>query len=87
MNKFDAFEVHPVIDLFDNGGEYLGMEVLDESEIGMLDENDNPIVPAGWSVYGHMMNRGIECIANCPTQEIAEYIKEALNPTYLRENK
>ena len=74
MDRFDAFEMHPVRE----GVGKDGSRYYDQCE------EDDPELKY-WSVYGHHKHEGdyfpkggLECLADCPTKEIALTVKEAL---------
>lgn len=61
--KYDAFEVHPVAEYTGKDGQTY-CEVCEESEAHF------------WSVYGHLPEGGIECLADYRTREFAEEIQQ-----------
>ena len=68
---WDGFELHPVTrHRGSNGIEYF--EVC---------EPDDPNLYC-WSVYAHLKQGGVECIADCFIKEDAEFIYEALVAHY-----
>lgn len=61
--KFNEYEVHPVIE-------------YEQGHFETTDEDDPNI--AYWSVYGHLPEGGIDCIADCIYRKDAELLQEAL---------
>jgi hypothetical protein len=64
---YDEVEVHPVLHLETPGGEMF-FEVC---------ERDDPDIHC-WSVYLHLRVGGVECIADCPTEDIANMVAWAV---------
>jgi hypothetical protein len=64
--EYDAVEVHPV-----------AREVIDGVECFEQCDRDFPDIHY-WSVYLHMKEGGISCIADCPTEEVANFIADAV---------
>ena len=73
-SKFDAFEVHPVKKV--DGGES-PYDCFEECE------EEDPELHA-WAVYGHVPDKGPECLADCPSKETAELVKAALEIACLK---
>ncbi len=69
--KFDAFEVHPVKKVDGGDSPYDCFE--------QCEENDPELY--AWAVYGHVPDKGLECLADCPSKETAELVKTALETT------
>ena len=67
LTEYDAVEMHPV------AREILadGMELFEQCE------RDSPDLHC-WSVYLHMKEGGISCIADCPNEETALFIAGAV---------
>lgn len=61
---FDAFEVHGVKDLWKE------MDV--PTEQGTCFEQCDDSEASMWSVYIHIPDNGVECIADCSSRELAE---------------
>ncbi len=78
MSKFDAFEMRPMRRWIDTDSTEV-FEAMDESEIGAPDENENPIEPYCWTVFGHLHGGGCDSIADCPTRGMAELVYSALS--------
>lgn len=78
LSKYISFEVHPVLAL-DQFGHIIGPEAFKRVAAVELEQcsEDDPDIYC-WSVYGRILNAGIECIADCPTKELAESIVSAL---------
>lgn len=79
LEGFDAFEVHPVA--------YLPLrpkdigKVCKREAVEICEEEDADF----WSVYGHLQEGGVRCLADCATKEDAEYIRAALESAAGRE--
>jgi hypothetical protein len=71
LKKFDAFEVHPVCEV---NPHFTG-------EVKRTYEICDPEDAETWSVYGHLIKGGIDCLCDCPTKEIAEVIYTVLEST------
>ena len=67
-NRFGAFEVHPVKKVDGGDSPYDCFE--------QCEENDPEL--CAWAVYGHVPDKGLECLADCPSKETAELVKTAL---------
>lgn len=72
--RFDNYEIHPVVALDKDN-----QPTKDESKIVGYDQcaDDDPDLFM-WSVYGHLPEGGIECIADCASKEDAELIHDGL---------
>lgn len=70
--KFDAVEVHPMVQL--PGG---SLEPTEHSD---------PKIHS-WSVFLHLKKGGRESVANCPTEEMANTVADALEGHYRLPNK
>lgn len=72
--RFDNYEIHPVIGL-----DKENQPTKDETKIVAYDQcaEDDPDLFM-WSVYGHLPEGGIECIADCASKEDAELIYAGL---------
>lgn len=68
--RFDNYQVHPVVALDKDN-----QPTKDEANIVGYDQcaEDDPDLFM-WSVYGHLPEGGIECIADCTSKEDAELI-------------
>lgn len=68
--RFDNYEIHPVVALNKDS-----QPTKDESKIVGYDQcaEDDPDLFM-WSVYGHLPQGGIECIADCANKEDVELI-------------
>lgn len=66
LTEYDAVEMHPV-----------AREIRDGMELFEQCEPDSPDLHC-WSVYLHMKEGGITCIADCPTEEIALFVADAV---------
>jgi hypothetical protein len=64
---YDAVEMNPV-----RGSDEEGYEPCDD--------NDPDIVM--WSVYLHLKEGGVECVADCPDEDTATFIAGALERAY-----
>jgi len=79
LEGFDAFEVHSVA--------YLPLHPKDirtvckRDAVEICEEEDADF----WSVYGHLPEGGVRCLAGCDSREDAEYIKAALESVTGRE--
>lgn len=73
---FDYVEVHPVKEekdyILDNG---------EISELGSFYEQCEEHEAEMWSIYIHMPENGIECIADCDTKETANALADMLLKT------
>jgi hypothetical protein len=67
LSLYDAIEVSPV-----TGADEIGYEVCGE---------DEPDI-AMWSVYLHLKEGGVECIADCATKHDAYFIAQALHTAF-----
>jgi hypothetical protein len=66
LTEYDAVEMHPVARETRNG-----MELFEQCD------RDSPDLHC-WSVYLHMKEGGISCIADCPNEEIALFVAGAV---------
>lgn len=66
LTEYDNVEMHPV-----------AREIRDGMELFEQCERDSPDLHC-WSVYLHMKEGGITCIADCPTEEIALFVAGAV---------
>lgn len=71
---FDNYQIHPVVALDKDG-----QPTKDESKIVGYDQcaEDDPDLFM-WSVYGHLPQGGIECIADCVNEDAAKLIHAGL---------
>ncbi|MEC4685404.1 MAG: hypothetical protein VST71_06705 [Nitrospirota bacterium] len=72
LERFDAFEVHPVAYLPLHPKDMVA--VCKREAVEICEEEDADF----WSVYGHLPEGGVRCLADCDSKEGAEYIKAAL---------
>lgn len=74
LQRFDNYEIHPVVALDKDN-----RPTKDEAKIVGYDQcaEDDPDLFM-WSVYGHLPEGGIECIADCASKEDAELIYAGL---------
>lgn len=72
--RFDNYEIHPVVALDKDN-----QPTKDEAKIVGYDQcaDDDPELFM-WSVYGHLPEGGIECIADCASKEDADLIYAGL---------
>lgn len=72
--RFDNYEIHPVVALDKDN-----QPTKDEAKIVAYDQcaDDDPDLFM-WSLYGHLPEGGIKCIADCSSKEEAELIHGAL---------
>lgn len=78
LNLYDAVEVHPVRREVSSsvGQEFFEVTHPDASDVYC------------WSVYLHLRDAGgVECIADCPTQEIARCVADAMEKQLKGESK
>jgi hypothetical protein len=68
LTLYDGVEVHPVVREFTQG---IPIEYFE------ITHPDDPKIYC-WSVYLHLIDGGVECIADCPTQETALLIADVL---------
>jgi hypothetical protein len=68
LNQYDGVEVHPVAREMRADG----IELFEQCD------RDSPDIHY-WSVYLHMKEGGISCIADCPNEETALFIADAVN--------
>jgi hypothetical protein len=73
-SKFDGFEVHPVKKVDGGDSPYDCFE--------QCEENDPELY--AWAVYGHVVDKGLECIADCPSKEMSELVKAALEIAFFK---
>ena len=66
LTEYDGVEMHPV-----------AREVIDGIDCFEECDRDSPDLHC-WSVYLHMKAGGISCIADCPTEEIALFVADAV---------
>jgi hypothetical protein len=66
LTEYDAVEVHPV-----------AREIRDGMDLFEQCDPDSPDLHC-WSVYLHMKEGGISCIADCPNEETALFIAGAV---------
>ena len=66
LSLYDAVEVHPVSREVRNGKDYFEQCDRDSPDIYY------------WSVFLHLIEGGIECVADCPNEETALFIAEAV---------
>lgn len=73
-SRYDHYQIHPVVALDKDG-----QPTQDESKIVGYDQcaEDDPDLFM-WSVYGHLPQGGIECIADCVNTDAAELIYAGL---------
>ena len=72
--RFDAFEVHPVRKVDGGDSPYDCFEQCEEDDPGLH----------AWAVYGHVLEKGLECLTDCPSKEKAELIKNSLEIAFLK---
>ncbi|MDA8106110.1 MAG: hypothetical protein M0Z71_12125 [Nitrospiraceae bacterium] len=72
--RFDSFEVHPVKKVDGGDSPYDCFEQC---------EGNDPELHA-WAVYGHVPEKGLECLADCPSKEKAELVKNSLEIACLK---
>ena len=66
IEPFDDYEIHPCIELHENG--HTWVEQCEEHEAQM------------WSVFGHIPNGGVECIGDFKSRKLAEEIVARIHP-------
>lgn len=73
-NMYDNYEIHPVVALDKDN-----QPTKDEAKIVGYDQcaEDDPNLFM-WSVYGHLPEGGIRCIADCASKDEAVRIRDAL---------
>ena len=67
LTEYDGVEMHPVAREISP----IGLEIFEQCD------RDSPNIHY-WSVYLHMKEGGISCIADCPTEEIALFVADAV---------
>ena len=73
---YDAVEVHPVRREVSGTQEFFDVTNPDAGDVYC------------WSVYLHLRDEGgVECIADCPTQEIARCVADAVEKQLKGESK
>lgn len=72
--KFDNYEYHPTKQYVDPHGAPYFEQVEPES---LREEEENEI-SVQWTVYGHIPKGGLDAIADCPDEDTAKFITEAL---------
>jgi len=73
LNEYDGVEMHPV-----------AREVIDGKEYFEQCDRDYPDIHY-WSVYLHMVEGGISCIADCPDEETALFVERAVEALLFQE--
>ncbi len=73
-NKFDAFAVHSVKKVDGVDSPYDCFEQCEEGDPDLH----------VWAVYGHIPDKGLECLADCPSKEKAEFVKTSLEIACLK---
>ncbi len=66
---FGSFEIHPVKKVDGGDSPYDCIEQCEEGD---------PELHA-WAIYGRRPESGLECLADCPSKETAEFLKSALD--------
>lgn len=72
LSIYNAVEVHPVAREVINGKEYFEQCDRDYPDIFY------------WSVYLHLIEGGIQCVADCPTEEVADLVAAGLEKMLTR---
>ena len=73
LTEYDGVEMHPV-----------ACEVIDGIECFEQCDRDYPNIRY-WSVYLHMVEGGITCIADCPNEETALFVERAVEALLFQE--
>lgn len=76
--QFDNYEIKPVIALDEDNG-VIPVRLLQSVPVVAREpagDEDTEIVC--WSIYGHLPEGGVECVADCPSAEFAQLVAEAL---------
>lgn len=76
--QFDNYEIRPVVAL-DEDNCVIPLRLLHSVPVVSREPagcEDTEI--ACWSIYGHLPGGGVECVADCPTEEFAQHVSEAL---------
>lgn len=69
FKKYDVFEVQHCISWVEESG----IRIFE-----VIDDNAEETNATCWTVYGHIPGEGVEALADCPTKEIANSMKKAL---------
>ena len=76
--QFDNYEVMPVVALDEDNG-VIPVRLLQSVPVATHEPaGDEDTEIACWSIYGHLPDGGVECVADCPTPEFAQLVAEAL---------
>lgn len=78
QTQFDNFEVMPVIALDEDNAVIPVRFLQSVAVVSREPANDDDTEIACWSVYGHLPEGGVECVADCPTLELADRVLNAL---------